>query len=585
MITNSRPRSRETMATTQTLKLAPLMLLAALGTLTACSGRADGSDPASELGGKGPKVKVTPGKGGGSSTGGSTTTTTPPPTTTTSGTVSYDTSIGDGVGGDGIAILPLRSGASRYFVNSVIGSDGNSCAAAKNATTPKASITAAASCVAKGAGDQLLVAQGTSYSDFPSLSDMDGYSPVYPMVIQTYDPADPANDAKIGHPAAGTRPKITKGGQWFMMMGGGTSPQYTAVRGFDFDSGTGIKQETMFLANTTGLPNYFLFENNILRERGFTADMNGRGANATNWIIRGNAFYGGWAEAGYHMEGVYLSYVNYTLEDNVIWHSGWKVGANRDDPASSGGLVGDDVFRHAVYSQFTSTATARRNLIVDSATDGGMFRGDSNVTENLGIDNPIGLALGGGTNYNTDRPGGVLIQADYNAQLGSADIDTANPRGGGITTSNGKSGSYFRHGIIAHRSQGLAPGPTYAAVHTEANFNVPSYMNVSDTVIYNWALSGNSTATFCQYPGQVYQAFSNMLWDDPTSGTNVNVGSAALPNPYTADQLYQALGFGGTNAAARKQAFITYAIEHPEAHIQYQALNKLWTGYGISHGI
>ena len=58
-------------------------------------------------------------------------------------------------------------------------------------------ITAAAACVAKGAGDQLLVAQGTSYGDFPNLTDLDGFSPVFPTVIESYDPADPRSLAQF----------------------------------------------------------------------------------------------------------------------------------------------------------------------------------------------------------------------------------------------------------------------------------------------------------------------------------------------------------------------------------------------------
>jgi hypothetical protein len=509
---------------------------------------------------------------------------TPAPAVAQTPASTYDTSVGNGVDGAGFADLPLHSGASRYFVNSATGSDGNSCAAAKSPSTPRATITAAAACVAKGAGDQLLVAQGPSYGDFPNLTDMDGFSPVYPTVIESYDPADPTNESKYGR-AAGNRPVITKTGQWFMMMGGGTSPQYTAVRGFDFNPGNLSKQEINFLANTNGLPNYFLFENNIVRYAAWGANLSRNGTQAAGWVIRGNAFYGAWAaEAGYHAQGIYMNYVGYTLEDNVIWHAGWKIGASRDDDVTAGGLVGDDVFRHPVYANVTSNGTARRNLIVDGAADGGMFRGDINLTENLGIDNPIGLALGGGTHYDVDRPGGVLIRADYNAHLGSADIDAANPRGGGITNSNGKPGSYFRHGIVAHRAT-LAQGITYAALHTQADFDVPSYMDWSDTVVYQWSASGFSTASFSTFPAQIHQTFNNMVWDDPTSGTNVNNGSATLPNPYTADQLYQALGFTGGDVAARKQAFIQYAVEHPEAHIQRNALNLLWAGYGINHSI
>src|SRR4051794_16857956 len=173
------------------LMFASLMLAASMTLLTACSS-SDGS--ASDLG---RKVKVTPGNGGGSTTGGSAQTPTPTPTPTPSST--YDASVGNGVDAAGFADLPLRAGAHRYFVSSATGSDGNGCAAAQSPAAPKATITAAVACVADGAGDQVLVAQRTTYAAaFPNMSLKGGFDHVHPTVIESYDPADALNEAKYG---------------------------------------------------------------------------------------------------------------------------------------------------------------------------------------------------------------------------------------------------------------------------------------------------------------------------------------------------------------------------------------------------
>jgi hypothetical protein len=572
----------------QALKLAPLALVLCLMTLDACNSRADGSDPASAMGGKG-KVKVPPEKGGGSTNGtGSVVTSTPPPATT--GTITYDTSVGNGVDGAGFADLPLHSGASRYFVNSATGSDANSCTAAKSPSTPRATITATANCVTKGAGDQILVAQGTRYGDFPNLTDMDGFSPVYPTVIQSYDPADPTNEAKIGRATGGTRPVIAKTGKWAIMMGGGTSPKYTAIRSFDFNPGNLSEQEINFFPNTNGYPDYFLFENNIVRYAAFGANLGHGGTTETaGWVIRGNAFYGAWsATPGYHSQGIFLSWVSYTLEDNVIWHAGWKIGASRDDFTENGGLgtaiaggAIEGIFRHPIYAQLTTSGVSRRNLVIDGAADGGSYRGDILAYENLGIDNPIAMGLGGGNNYETLRPDGQTIEAHHNVFLGDAQIaGTAGAYGWGIDVTNGKPGSSIHHNVLAHAHA----GNTSHAFETKADFDLPSYAYWHDNVAYQWTASGSTHTKGNFFISEVFDTYDYNKWDDSASGTNANSGSPTPPNPYTADQLYAAQGFTGSSAAARKQAFIDYVISHPEDHSKQRTmLSYALSGYGVAN--
>jgi hypothetical protein len=555
------------MSTTFTapFRLSPILMIVSLGLLSAC-GSNSASDSASALGGRG-RVKVPPAKiTDPSTTGGSTTTTTTTPTPTSPAVSSsgYDGSSGAGVDANGFASLPLRSGAQRYFVSSASGSDGNGCAGAQRPSTPLRSIAAAVTCVQDGNGDQILVAQGQSYAErLPTLWSKAGYSLIYPTVIQSYDPADPLNEASYGHAAGGSRPVLTgdMAGQNFIM--GVKGQGFIALRGLDINPGNLSNQVVNMIDAGSGI----LIENNIFRYTELNFDKH-ISPIAAHWIVRNNAIYGGWnADMSTHAQGIYADGCDsMTIEDNVLWHNGWKVGATRDDPTG-----GTTIFRHAIYQQTSTDAITRRNLIVDGAADGGSHRGNSTITENVYIDNPIAIGAGGGPAYNTDRPNGVDLQVSYNAILGDADINSANPRGWGIATVNGQSGSSSHHNLIA-RSYKPSGNPGFDTV---ANFNQPSYMYYHDNVMYQWTSSPSSHVESGAYLSQVHPSFDNNIWDDPTFGTNRNVSSATFPNPYTLAQLYALLGF------ASKQSWIDYAITHPEEHPARAARTLLFAGYGL----
>lgn len=292
---------------------------------------------------------------------------------------------------------------------------------------------------------------------------------------------------------------------------------------------------------------------------------------ASHLILRNNALYGGYSPTA-HMQGIYLdNWSSYTLEDNVFYHNGWKIGASRDDDPSIGGPT---IFRHPIYAQDDTSGITRRNLIVDGAADGGSVRGDVFYSENLVIDCPIGVGAGGGLTYNAVRPSGVNIEISYNAFLGDADINSSNPRGMGMTSMNGRSGSSAHHNLWA-RSRNPNGVNNYTFI-TQADQNLPSYMDYHDNVAYLWASAIQTYLNGGNYPTQDFATYNNNIWDALTSGTNKNISAGTFPNPYTAAQLYSALGY------ADKQAFINYAIEHPEAHIQRQARALLFSGYGIN---
>ena len=422
-----------------------------------------------------------------------------------------------------------------------------------------------------GAGDQVLVAEGTSYSEgLPNLDYRGGYSAAYPTVVQSYDPADPLNEAKYGRAANGHRPVVNTGGVVMTITCcSNPSPNYLAIRGFDINPGNVSGMSMSFV----GSDSYVLIENNIFRYTSLTFDK-GDQTQAAHHIVRNNTLYGEWSSNSL-AQGMYDSGTDgLTIEDNVFWHNGWKVGVTRDEPVLTGG---PNMFRHPVYAQNTSSAIMyRRNLVIDGAADGGHLLGETTATENVIIDCPIGLDMTGGVSYETVRPDGVDYQASYNAIIGSADLTSTDSRGYGILSRNGKQGSSAHHNLLIRVNNITAWNRI--AFDTTANFGKPSYMDWHDNVSYLRAVGGQTffQAADTVVGSQVYATYSNNLWDDPASGTNRNISSGSFPHPYTAQDLYTALGY------ADKQAFINYAIEHPETHPAPAARALLFAGYGMT---
>lgn len=538
--------------------------MASLSALSACtsSSAADSSTDAGKALGK--TKGSTTGGGGGTATPTSTPSPTPAPST---GTATYDTSIGvdsgnGAVDSAGFANLPLHSGAHRFFVNSATGSDGNGCSGAQQPSKPLKTIAAGAACITNGNGDQVLVAEGTTYSEaLPTLWGAAGYSLAYPTVIESYDPSDALNEAKYGRATSG-RPVLTGNTTASNFIMGVKGQGFIALRGFDINPGNVSGQGIGMVDVGDGL----LIENNIFRYTGLTIQIFTSPV-AHHWILRNNAIYGNWeSDQTQSTQGLYASGCDsMTIEDNVFWHNGWKVGGAGRDSVTDGATV----FRHAIYQQVNANSVTRRNLIVDGAADGGSHRGDATITENVYIDNPIAISAGGGISYDAARPNGDTLIVSDNAILGDAQLTSTQNRGWGIDTANGNTASGVFHNLIA-RSHDLAG----AAFGTSAQYAQPSYMNFHDNVTYLWSRIDNVYSTG-GIATQLFPTYNNNLWDGPTSGSNSNVAGHNFPNPYTDAQLYAALGF------ADKASFMNYAIAHPEAHIQRSARSLLFAGYGM----
>jgi hypothetical protein len=488
----------------------------------------------------------------------------------------YDDAIGAGVDVEGFARLPLRAGAKRYFVNSSTGSDSNSCVAAESPSTPRRTIPSALECVkagtwaggpgeGPGAGDQLLVAEGTTYSAFIPTGGLDlrfGHSAMYPTVIQSYDPADALNENKYGRAKGNRRPVITEAGIKAMTNWNfAPNSAFYVVRGFDFNPGDTPNN----VISWAGGSDHILMENNIFRYT--VVAMNGPAEMKYRHILRHNAFYGAWdtqARAGGFYDD---NATDITIENNIFVHSGWRPGFSRDTPYAEGGPT---IFNHGVYLQNdTRRAVARRNVTTDSSATGLMMRGDAKIYHNVAIDEPIGFIGGTGNDYNVKAPNGVDIEIFENLVLGDADISTVNPRGQAIITGNGKPGSYVRKNLILHSRNPTAVN--VFAFQNKAEFNQPSHILYDNNLVYRYSARLSTVEAF---PAQIFSDFQNNVWDAATLGTNTNHTGMNFPNAVVASDVYSHLGCGA------KASCVAQMVENPDQNWADRIRSFVFAGYG-----
>lgn len=484
------------------------------------------------------------------------------------GSVTYDTSIGNGVNANGFTTLNLRVGAHRYFVKTS-GSDANTCVQAENPATPKATIASGVTCLVDGEGDQLMLAEGNTFADaLPFFPSVEGFSAAYPTAFRSYDPADPSNTAKYGRAdQRNARPNVAV----TATNGNGSTPYgYIAIQGLKFDPGNVAGAGGI---SVLGPIQYLLIENSIFAYTGLSIDGLAEGA-GQHVIMRNDSAYGQWNTDG-RTGGVYAGAIDYlTVEDCVIYHAGWKIGASREDSETIGGPT---IFSHSFYIQLdTNHATIRRNLVMDGAADGGSMRGDTSLyTENVFIRNPISTGLGGGYQYDIHRPNGVTFEASYNLTIAGIDLQAANPRGKAFDASNGKPGSRVHHNLTIYN--GVEHGTEASLIETGAGLPQPSYVDFDDNIAFHWNDSGE---THAEGPliniAYVHASHDRNKWDDPSSGTNVNSGGVTFSNPYTESSLYAAAGF------ANYAALVAAAIAAPEQHYPRSLRSIAFAGYGLA---
>lgn len=337
--------------------------------------------------------------------------------------------------------LPLRATvAKRIWVNNLTGSSGNN---GLSAALPKATWAQGRALITLGAGDQVMIAYtGTPYAeqlgDGQGFRSLGGLSTLYPTLIQSYDPADAANEAKHGTLLV----ELTGTGMPFGVITGAeiNDCKYVCMRGFFFNTPAPAVGASGSLAQWARDGSGALLENCKLRHGDISHNGNGAATAgvpethpATQTFIMRNFAQQYSAIFSQHV-------VHWTMEGCMADHGGWNASETRDQGARTldhnwylsnscgDGTAGPDC------------CTVRYCLSMRASSHGLQSRSGGRIYSNLMQNNPIHFAFGfndkatlDGQGYGASNgeiySGGVDGYLRGNVASGSLDINSTNPRG------------------------------------------------------------------------------------------------------------------------------------------------------------
>jgi hypothetical protein len=266
-----------------------------------------------------------------------------------------------------------------------------------------------------------------------------GISLAYPVVFQSYDPADPTGaTTKFGELLGANRPRITTTNN-FAALGfpsAGTKP-YRAWKGLEF---IGSGADSAF--SNSGTHNGLKINNCAFREiRWLWPDGDIHGASKISML-------GAWSTGGNFSNMYSGNCQNQWVEDFINDHGGWRVGSTRDDAVASGGVHGN-VLAHGEYFGDQCTGIRRRGLYVHSAVDGRNYRGDlyqagntPGATAVTSWDEPFAAVIAGYSASYTEKPlGSFVIGADWVNMGNDRTWNGAPGVGTGFNISQASSGS------------------------------------------------------------------------------------------------------------------------------------------------
>lgn len=453
-----------------------------------------------------------------------------PPPPPPSSAVEYDTRIGLGADAAGVPILTKDPAAQYVFWNpaSAKASDANPCT---DSAAPCATIAGAWAKLRNGVGDWMLMAQGsTSAEGFGSLARGSGKSAQYPTVVTTYDPADPANAAKMrrGLVSLGIKPTV---GILQLMYTDTRATTNVVFENISFDAPEMNTQQVSILGV---IQRNLMFHNVRFLHTSISVQGDYSATDFASQHLRGVIFrhcvVAFAATPGTsHTQGLYAWDTDgLTVEDSILYHNGW-LGTDRNAPGADHGAL-PDIYKHnAYFGTWTWNTIFRRNVTGHASSHGLQARGGGTITDNVFASNPINAIIGAGDNYNKYRPLGVPYQFDRNVVVGSTDIDSVLARGFGVEFANTQEGGSADGNLVVNI------GPTATnnryAFTARANFDVPTVVSWTNNIEWNWRQTASWTTLPVAFPARVAVARSgNVSNSEPVSGSNLT--SPVSPFPY-----------------------------------------------------
>lgn len=472
-----------------------------------------------------------------------------------------------------------------------------------------------------------------------------GKSVAYPYAIQSYDPTDAlttgasalnlARQGRAGVGGVGTRPRlaaspINNNGNYGTIISqrtdnplptGSTSPRGNyAIRGIAFDSGTfsgdagGLGWSTNWNSNSYNV----LFENNTYPGTSFGFGSSNHAYQPRNIIFRRSSQWGNYSLVG-ATGGFGSSYANeLVLEDVVIYHPSWPIGADRQLSTFTGSASGTtltvntllsgtiaigqnvlagnlnstitsgsgsswqfspavgtiglqnmmttnstlpDIFKQGVYASYGATDQnlIRRVVMSDPSASCLSGRGSIRAYHNVWIDCPIAMLAGGGvattSSFVTESPTGVNNNYFNNLIMGGADINFLSPLSGqGIAMVNGRKGSSAVGNLLINNP--LYSGGNSYVLNSSVGQNVPNWVEWRNNVACNFS------ATFDDYNPAA--PFQSQLNSPAVAGTNGNTNSVSCPGGITNNQIYTAVCVAVGQSCTDKDGMMAYAVTRPD---------------------
>ena len=459
------------------------------------------------------------------------------------------------------------------YVSSSTGSDSNSGLSASAAVQ---SVVKGLSLLRQGYPDWLLFKKGDSWTSrgpaspdlglFGTLTgNVQGRSASEPMVIGSYDPANPGAgpDPSTGGarplfniPAGDGKAVYTFGGSGY--AGAGNYLVFVGLEfyNYDRDPNNANYSSAAAAAATVGFEfiypvSYLLIEDckiSFFGENIYVEGQFGQPNGSTNVSIRRNVITDAYNLNSTGMsQGMYMSVVNNLLvEENLFDHNGWN--------ATVAG-AGATVFTHNIYLQGISTpgnpssmsgpATVRGNIFSNDGT-GSQIRAGGTVTNNLWVHNAY--------NHNIGMPSAFASTISNNVYLEGVDDPSPpnTPYGWGPATFSSYSGDSYNVGTVTISNNIIAHTITHSGNGYGIMLDGGSQGDtITGNIIYDWQnpiINGGS---------------GNVITNNNLDATGTNNSSLAplepFPDPGRSIGSYDAtLGGAGTLAdfllAARLQS-------------------------------
>lgn len=202
----------------------------------------------------------------------------------------------------------------------------------------------------------------------------------------------------------------------------------------------------------------------------------------SNISLRRNIVVDAFPPGGAHSQGAFIANVDgLIIEDNLFDHNGWK-NADRSDAT---------IFNHNIYLATSNSpnTVVRRNILTRASSHGVQVRGGGEISDNVLVQDPISILLGGGDPSPHTHTVGITGSILNNIVLEGNDINATAPRGWGINLGNiGMDGALVQGNIIAHDINPNTVNTTpfllgCSGYSTGVGCN---NITVSENITYNW---------------------------------------------------------------------------------------------------